>query len=293
MNNIFFSIIIPTYNRDVMLYNSVISVIKQTFIYFEVIIIDDGSEDNTFGIAKELCEKDLRVRYYFQNNSERAVARNNGATKANGDFLIFLDSDDFFSGADHLKSIYEFIRKNNFTEGLYFTGATVKDGVKLKLTRDYIQDEVKQIDFFINESVIPARVCLSRSIFKYFKFDKDCIIVEDTVLWSAITENFPVFYIPIHSVTYLLHEDNSINIKKSNVYFKRLKGLKKMFKHYNVGKKISVETKKKHLNRCYLGVSDFYKFNNKFFLSKYWLLISLLRFPTKEFKHKIKNLFLC
>jgi len=148
------------------------------------------------------------------------------------------------------------------------------------------------IDFFINESVIPARVCLSRSILDSFQFDNDCIVVEDTVLWTAIMDKYPVGYIPIHSVTYNLHEDNSVNILKNNAYKQRLIGLKKLFYKYKVGSKISNKTKKTHMNRCYIGIADFYLNNDSRIKSKIYILFALLHFPFIETKHKLKYLFL-
>lgn len=292
MNKLFFSIIIPTYNRSKFLKTTIQSVLMQTFNGFEIIVIDDGSTDDTASVVNNFKNFDSRVSYFFQQNSERAIARNNGVLRANGQFLIFLDSDDSFSESDHLSRIYEFIRDENFKEALFFTGARIKCGDKEFLSKDYNKDEINQIDFFINESVIPARVCLSKSIFENFKFDDDCIVVEDTVLWTAISDIYKVFYIPIYSVTYLLHDDNSVNIKKSNAYKKRLIGLKKLFNKYDVGSKISFKTKQNQLNRCYLGISEFYFNNHNLFLSKLWILISIFRYPHIGLKHKLKMLLL-
>jgi glycosyltransferase involved in cell wall biosynthesis len=292
MNNLFFSIIIPTYNRSQFLKSAIDSVLFQNFSNFEIIIIDDGSIDDTKIVVDEYKNVDYRVSYFFQNNSERAISRNNGASKAKGKFLIFLDSDDFFSNPDHLCKLYDFIKNNNFKEGLYFTGAKIKSGDKFTLTRDYPDEELNKIDFFINESIIPARVCLSKSIFNFMKFDDECIVVEDTVLWTLVKEKYSVFYVPIFSVTYLLHDDNSVNIKISNAYLKRLKGLRKLFHYYKIGKKIPYKTKQTQLNRCYLGVAEFYLNKDKLVFSKLWIIASIFRFPNIEIKHKLKMLIL-
>ncbi len=292
MDNIFFSIIVPTYNRASFLTRTVSSVLNQTFLNFEVIIVDDGSEDETFSVVKELSEQDIRVNYYYQQNSERAVARNNGAKIAKGKFLIFLDSDDFFNDKVHLSNLFEFIKTNNEVPALYFTGAIITTSDKQILTRNYIQEELNQIDFFVKESVVPARVCVSKSVFDFFKFDEDCIVVEDTVLWTAIMQKFPVFYLPIHTASYFLHESNSVNLNSSNAYFNRLKGLKKMFNYYEVGKIIPIKTKQSQINRCYYGISEYYRNKNKFILSKCWILISIIRYPMIDIKHKLKQLFL-
>ncbi len=292
MRSPFFSIIIPTYNRAFFLKKSIESVLEQSFVNLEVIIVDDGSSDNTSSVVETLICNDSRVSYYYQSNSERAVARNNGIEKANGQFLIFLDSDDFFNEKNHLEKVYNYIKINEYSEGLYFTGATIVSSQDIKHTRNYSSDDLNKIDFFINESIVPARVCISRNILNDFKFDEDCIVVEDTVLWTVIMDVYSVFYIPIHSVTYQLHDNNSVNISNSNAYLKRMRGLTKLFTKYSIGSKIPISCKQKQLNRCYFGISDYYRNKNMFFLSKYWLIISLIMYPKIEFKHKIKMLFL-
>jgi glycosyltransferase involved in cell wall biosynthesis len=288
----FFSIIIPTYNREKFILTTIQSVLNQSFENLEVIVVDDGSIDGTCSVVESLIRNDTRVSYFYQSNSERSVARNNGVEKANGQFLIFLDSDDFFNTLNHLENLYNYIKSNKYSEGLYFTGATIVSTKGIKYTRNYSKDELNRFDFFVNESVVPARVCISRNIFNHFKFDEDCIVVEDTVLWTIVMDIFPVLYIPIHSVTYQLHDNNSVNISKTNAYMKRMKGLQKLFTKYPIGSKIPISTKQKHINRCYFGISDYYRNKNMFLLSKFWLFISLIKYPKIEFKHKIKMLFL-
>lgn len=89
-----FSIIIPTYNRSGFLPNAIKSVLDQTSDLWELIIVDDGSDDETFEVVK-LFREYPKVQYYYQDNKGVSSARNYGATKAIGDFFIFLDSDDF------------------------------------------------------------------------------------------------------------------------------------------------------------------------------------------------------
>jgi len=99
------SIIIPTYNRSKSLPLSIKSVLDQTRSIWELIIIDDGSEDSTKEVLKDIL-KDDRIKYYYQENQGVSVARNSGAKLATGDYLIFLDSDDVFF-PDLIKNIYE------------------------------------------------------------------------------------------------------------------------------------------------------------------------------------------
>ncbi|HET6244016.1 MAG: glycosyltransferase family 2 protein [Bacteroidetes bacterium] len=105
----FFSIIIPTYNRASFIQKAIESAINQNFKDFEIIIVDDGSIDNTEETVKKIIDE--RIRYFKISNSERAAARNYGAKKANGKFLTFLDSDDLLYN-NYLKNAFELIQKN-------------------------------------------------------------------------------------------------------------------------------------------------------------------------------------
>ncbi len=92
----FFSVIIPTYNRAKWIGKTVQSVLNQTFPYFEVIIIDDGSTDGTWEVLRRLSAKDARIRIVRNTqNRERAYSRNRGMDLAEGIFVTFLDSDDW------------------------------------------------------------------------------------------------------------------------------------------------------------------------------------------------------
>lgn len=89
------SIIIPTYNRSEILTSvSVPSVINQTYQNWELIIVDDGSTDNTREICTQLAEKDPRIKYYYKENGGQGSARNFGLKVSHGEYVLFLDSDD-------------------------------------------------------------------------------------------------------------------------------------------------------------------------------------------------------
>lgn len=88
------SIIIPLYNKEFAIEQTLCSVIKQTYCDFEIIVSDDGSTDRSASIVKELAKKDKRIRYYKKENGGVSSARNFGLSKANGEWIIFLDADD-------------------------------------------------------------------------------------------------------------------------------------------------------------------------------------------------------
>jgi glycosyltransferase involved in cell wall biosynthesis len=288
-SNFYFSIIIPTYNRENLIIECIRKLKNQTFEDWECIIVNDGSTDNTKDTVEQEIKKDKRFKLINQPNSERAIARNNGAKVASGKFLIFLDSDDYFED-NHLNDLKNSIQSHNEKVAMYFCDLkTFIKGEQINIITKHKECKIIDFQYFLNNSVIPARVCLHKDILLKLKFDPRAIIVEDTILWIEILNEYPVTHIPIDSVCYVLHESNSVNIQHNNAYLLRLKGLKVLFKK-EVGKKIETKTKKKHLNRCLLGIHEYYKLKNKKLNSFYWLFLSLLKYPTIEFKHKLKSL---
>lgn len=289
----YFSIIIPTYNRCELVKKCILSIQDQIFKDWECIIINDGSTDNTHFEIEDFIKSDTRIKLINQKNSERAIARNNGAKIALGEYYIFLDSDDSFE-KEHLYNLYKSIRNEDQIHEMYFTnGKYLKESnIQELIVKDTIPSPIP-IDFFLSNSVIPARVCLHHSIFNTYSFDPRTIIVEDTVLWTEILDTHLVKYLPVTSVIYHLHEYNSVNIEKFNAYLKRLNGLKVLFNKKKVGKKIPIATKRKHLNRCYYGISDYYSYNNRKLKSIYWILKSIILFPELDQKYKfVRLLFL-
>ena len=88
------SIILCTYNRAALLPRAIRSVLRQTYTDFELIVIDDGSTDDTARIVDKFFDADKRIRYFYQQNKGLAGARNAGLKKTRGDIITFIDSDD-------------------------------------------------------------------------------------------------------------------------------------------------------------------------------------------------------
>ena len=88
------SVIIPVYNSEAFLRQCIQSVIRQTYQNMEVLIIDDGSTDQSREVCEQFCRKDGRIRLYRQENKGVSSARNLGLEAAAGEYVFFLDSDD-------------------------------------------------------------------------------------------------------------------------------------------------------------------------------------------------------
>ena len=101
------SILIPVYNVEKYLPHCLDSVINQTYSHLQIVLIDDGSKDTSFFICKEYANKDKRFEIYHQDNQGVAATRNHLLEKAKGDYVLFVDSDDWIEVdmVDHLLSL--------------------------------------------------------------------------------------------------------------------------------------------------------------------------------------------
>lgn len=100
-----FSIILPIYKVEEFLRPCVDSILSQSFKNFEIILVDDGSPDKSPQICDEYASNDLRIKVIHQKNAGQAAARNAGLSIADGDYIIYVDSDDFFIDSDVLQKI--------------------------------------------------------------------------------------------------------------------------------------------------------------------------------------------
>ena len=97
------SVIVPSYNAERFIAFTLTSILEQTYRDFEIIIVDDGSTDNTAQIVSSFSKEDTRIKYYRQENSGTPSSpRNNGIARASGDFIAFCDADDLWS-KEHLE----------------------------------------------------------------------------------------------------------------------------------------------------------------------------------------------
>lgn len=286
----FFSVVIPVYNRANIIKKTIQSVLNQSFTNFEVIVVDDGSSDDTSNEVKSIDDK--RVKYIFQANSERSVARNNGAKNALGEFLLFLDSDDSYE-SNHLEGLYNFIKTLENKEVLIVCNCRYHvinaQGEHFETPKHPLLEKGKEFEFVLFNPVTPTRVCLNKKIFNDFKFDPKIVIVEDQVLWTSIATKYKVVqYLP-YTVNYTLHEDNSVNLKK-NPYIIRLKGLKRMFYHPDykfVQDKVTKKQRDFIIAECYFNIAKCHKLVGERFAAVKAILNSFLVLPTYRNKERL------
>ncbi|MFM7662519.1 MAG: glycosyltransferase family 2 protein [Bacteroidota bacterium] len=231
----YFSIIIPTYNRALFLSKAIESVINQTFSDWELIIVDDGSTDNTKELVASFIEKDKRIKYIYQENAERSAARNNGIKKAVGKFICFLDSDDIYHNA-HLQRFKDLIDENNEKVALHFSGVSLNqyDETPCK----YNETHQTAQEFVLLNTLATPRACVAKEVFEDHQFNTKIRIGEDRELWARGAKYYPVFYHTYKTCIQIDHSNRSI-LGKS--VFDSYETLKFIFSQHKIRIKIKRE----------------------------------------------------
>lgn len=106
------SVLIPVYNASAYLRQCLDSVVNQTYSHLQIVIIDDGSIDNSFVLCQEYTKLDTRVELYHQENQGVAITRNNLLEKVRGDYVLFIDADDWVE-SDMVESLVDLAKTHN------------------------------------------------------------------------------------------------------------------------------------------------------------------------------------
>lgn len=195
------SIIIPTYNRADVLCRALDSVLSQSYQDFEVIIVDDGSTDNTKDVLAFYLEEYPQLKYFYQENSgSPAIARNFGIMQASGEYINFLDSDDWYLSG-RLNKMVDFIERNNCDWVIcssYRCDDDAFDDLKLiKMNERYLNESGKGLDLlkyglfsFTSMPIFTGAVLIKKECFDTVGlFDDSYLVGEDSDMWLRLAES--------------------------------------------------------------------------------------------------------
>lgn len=203
----FVSIIVPTYNRAHLIKKTLFSLIQQSFENYEIIVIDDGSTDNTEEVVASL--KSSKITYYRIKNSERSFARNYGTKKATGLYVNWFDSDDI-ALSNHCETIYNEAIQNEYPEVLRLNYDIYNPETKYKktvFTKKNLRKELLKGNSFGTSSTIVKR---SVALFNPFNEDPHLLISEDYDLWLRLGSKYSIH--PVQKTTSQLidHPERSV-----------------------------------------------------------------------------------
>ena len=193
----FFTVIIPVYNKEKFIENTIKSVLQQSFSDFELILVNDGSTDNS--ILKIENFSDSRITFYTKENGGASSARNFGLEKAKAKFITFLDADDYWY-PDFLQEMASSIEE--FPNHKIFSAAIEVESDKVVFPSQYSikkSSEREIVDYFV-ASMKTTIICTSCAVFeksvfeKVGHFDTEIKSGQDTDMWIRMGLEFPVVF---------------------------------------------------------------------------------------------------
>lgn len=257
MKNIKFSIIVPIYNAESYIEKCIDSVLTQTFKNYELILVNDGSEDNSLEIVKKYSNLE-NVLVISKKNTGVSDTRNIGLKSATGDWITFLDSDDWLDN-NALEIINEIIEKNEvdiIQSNLYINNKNQQNILNEKLKDIIIEDKKNIIDTIISvkygemkyHNIYGNCRCAGGKFYKHdlikknkIEFIKNLAAFEDGIFNLHAYYNANKIYIMKNAIYHYRYNNNSqthnyiSNENQQNKNELIIKGIKDFFKKYNIG----------------------------------------------------------
>lgn len=281
------SIIIPVYNVEEYLDKCVESIVNQTYENLEIILVDDGSPDNCPAMCDEWAMKDSRIKVIHKTNGGLSDARNCGIDVSTGDYIYFIDSDDYIS-VDAIEKLYNVLSDNNcdIAFGRY---VEVIDGIEKKAeysdkTYIYSQDEFwekryslsLQKEYLISISMMVSwNKLIKKEVFDNVRFSKGRLHEDEFIIHKLIANCSRIAFLD-SKLYYYLQRDNSIMGKRNlNNKIDALEALAQREEYF-------LHNKKSFLNLSILSFLNYIMLN--YFNYKYV-------YKNKELTRKSKGLY--
>lgn len=217
----FFSVIIPLFNKENYIEVTLKSVLNQTFTDFEVVIVDDGSTDNSLNLVKK--NKDSRVTLIEQENKGASVARNNAIAHAKGKYIAPLDADDIWY-ENHLSELKSLI--NSFPDaGVFCNNYQVKLNEhlvkKANFNFNYGDEHLIIPDFFDANiynyiATSSSSAFLKSSFIKLGAYDTSLRTAQDLDIWIKFALKYKIAFNPCITMTYNHFDDTSLSNSNYN-----------------------------------------------------------------------------
>ena len=213
----FFSVIIPLFNKEKFIEATLKSVLNQTFIDFEILIINDGSTDNSATIIEGF--DDPRIRYFLKENAGVSSARNDGIEKAQSNYISFIDADDYWY-PDFLEEMFKIIQ--NYPQQKAFSAAIEIETSKKVIPASYsiVRTNDCEIVNYFTASSKETVICTSCAVFHKSIFEEtgnfDITVKsgQDTDLWIRLGMNYPVVFSWKILARYI-YDENSLSKNKN------------------------------------------------------------------------------
>ncbi len=222
-----FSVVIPLYNKELSIQNTIFSVLKQSYQNFEIVIINDGSTDNSADAVKSI--NDDRIRLINQENQGVSAARNKGIKEARFEWVALLDGDDLWE-TNHLEEIIKMM--NIFpNERVYVTSFEYSD--KREMYKHVRENSIFKIDNYFKEAIREnlmwtSIVVVHKSCFDEIGFFNQILVRgEDLDLWARLAKKYQIVKSVKITALYRVDSENRTDIikdvERTHVYYFPLK----------------------------------------------------------------------
>ena len=253
------SVIIPTYNRKEPLKRAIQSVLIQSYTPYEIIVIDDGSDDGT----KEWLKDNFpNVKYIYQMNSGVSSARNKGIKFARGDWIALLDSDDEWLPSK-LKDQANEIELNPAAKFLHTNEIWIRNGVRVNQMKKH-----KKYGGYIFEKCLdmcrisPSSVLIKKDIFDEIgMFDETLKVCEDYDLWLRFASKYPVHFLDQPLIKKYGGHSDQLSKVDDGIESYRIRSLKKIMNSGILNKKQKTITKDVLVKKMYIYAKGLEKRN--------------------------------
>ena len=215
----------PAYNTEKYIGDSIQSVLDQTYTNWELLVVDDGSTDETANIVRRFAAGDARVKYIYQQNGHQAKARNTGIAKAQGSLIAFLDSDDLWL-PEKLEREWETAVATNadvvYSNGfIFYEPGAPKGPTEFPIVAGTIEGR-KMVDLLLLFNHIPVQSVLVRAeaLIRAGTFDESPQFhgCEDYELWLRLAANGSVFQGMTEKLIRYRRHPTATTHKNSNLY---------------------------------------------------------------------------
>jgi len=292
------SVIIPVYNGSNFLEDAILSVLNQSYSNIEIIVINDGSNDN--GLTKKVANKFKgKIKYFEKKNGGVASALNFGINKASGSFFCWLSHDDLFLKQKIESQIKIADEKSIIFSDFFISDELMKSLREIKINRNYISN--MQFWLIRNKTLNGCTVMIPMTILRKYKFNESLLVSQDYDLWFRLSKHYKFRCISEKTVISRQHKLQHTNqhtiIEKNELESLYLKMVKSFFDNFLNKKNFGMAILQILL--LLISLSRFGYFRSVFYLQKkilmmiigksffYYLLIPFILFTYSIFLMRI------
>lgn len=275
MNKPLISVIIPVYNLASYLAKCLDSVLSQTYSELEIIPVDDGSTDDSAAILQEYAQKDARIKPILKNNGGVSETRNVGLDAASGEYVFFLDGDDWLE-PDALERLSSYCEEFDIVQGLFVQSYDdAPDELLLTVPEAALNNREDILSYYFVNQIQESswNKLYKRAIISDIRFDSTLAVAEDSkFVYTVLKKVRSIKLLPDITYHYYIREDSCVHAVNSE-------------KHFDILKVCDLQREEIQSDSLLWP-----KFVNKYALDLFHLFSCVLRDPTAKKKERLPSL---